>query len=236
MKLIKHMTLSAALITLIAFSFISEAKAENRFAGQKRIVVDTVSIVNPWLSLKVDKRLTRDAVNFIRSHGIRYSVGKFKEVDDPFETFHGGRLYPEQFGPNKADAFAAEFTYWLNKDGGYVPDNHIELVSAPPWLFDGVGEWKDGFVPYYAGRAEVGRARNGCIAYASAAEYTVGGASRYRHSLITRIHELLHCGNAEHLDTEVNIMHPAAAHFIFGNNNIPLLPETVKQVKGYLKK
>lgn len=207
------------------------AKAEN-FKGQKRLAVDTVGVVNPWLPVKVDKRLTREAVGIIRASGLRYAIGKYRQVSDPFETFDGGRLYGEQFGSLTNDAFKAEFYYWQHKLWRKV--GRISLVSSPPWFFGGTGVWKDGAVPYFGGRAEVGMGLYGCLAYASAAQYGNGGVPRYRHSLVIRIHELLHCGNAEHIDGQVNIMHPAAAHFVSGNPNIPILPLTVEQVGDYL--
>lgn len=217
------------------FVLAGYACAEPRFAGQQRIVVDTVGVVNPWLKPSVDKRMTRDAVNIIRATGIRYTRGKFSQVADPFETPTGGRLYPEQLGQGYNAPFIVEFSYWWARLGGYVPNNHIELVTTPPWLFDGKGEWKDGAVPYFGGRAELAKAKSGCVAYASAAEYGIGGAPKYRQSLIGRVHELLHCGGAEHIDGQVNMMHPAAGQFAAGNINVPILPYTVEQVVNYLK-
>ena len=205
------------------------------FVNNKRVVVDTTHIVNPWLSLRVDRRMTRDAVSIIRAAGIRYAVGKFKQVDDPFEGFNTGRLYPEHYGPEKYDPFNAEFHYWHDAIGGYIPNWHIGLVTSPPWQFDGVGVWKDGAVPYYAGGAELGRAPHGCLANVSAAEFGLGGAPKYRMSVVARVHELLHCGGAEHIDGQVNMMHPAAHSFAVGNTSIPILPLTVEQVARGLR-
>jgi len=205
------------------------------FVNKRRVVVDTTHIVNPWLRPSVDRRMTRDAVNIIRAAGIRYAVGRFNQVSDPFETFKGGRKYPEQYGVNKAETFYSEFTYWLNRIGGYIQDWHVGLVSSPPWEYDGVGEWKDGAVPFFAGYAQTGNAPHGCLANVSAAEYTVGGATRYRLSVVARVHELLHCGGAEHVYGVVNMMHPAAHSFAYANVNIPILAETVEQVRRGLR-
>lgn len=205
------------------------------FVNKRRVVVDTTSIVNPWLRPSVDRRMTRDAVNLIRAARIRYVVGKFKQVSDPFEVFNSGRLYPEHYGPEKYDPFNAEFYYWDNRIGGYIPNWHIGLVTSPPWQFGGQGPWKDGAVPYYAGGAELGRAPRGCTANVSAAEYGLGGVTKYRMSVIARTHELLHCGGAEHISGVVNMMHPAAHSFASGNTSIPILAQTVEQVAGVLR-
>lgn len=225
-----RLLLIAALLIALAIPATSHASP---FSGQKRLAVDTVGIVNPWLPVKVDKRLTREAVGIIRASGLRYAVGKFRTVDDPFETFDSGRLYPEHYGYSKKDPFYAEFAYWFARL--VLKKQRISLVTSPPWQFGGVGEWKDNATPYYAGIAQYKTGLKGCLAYASAAEYGKGGASVYRKSLLIRIHELLHCGGAQHIDTEVNVMNSSVSAFLLGNTSIPLLPQTIKDVKEYLQ-
>lgn len=216
---------------LLAILLLLPLNAQADYVNKKRVVIDSVYVVNPWMSLKTHRRMIRNVAQDLRAAGIRVVRGKTVTKDDPFETFSSGRLYGEEYG----DPWLIEFNYWDLKLSSTIPNWTVLYVASPPWWFGNKGSgWVDGGAPWYGGRAFQGRAKNGGIAYGSAAEIGAGGQSKYRQSLLIAKHEVLHSLGASHIDSARNVMHSNAQAFQEVIANQPILKETVDQVAGYL--
>jgi predicted Zn-dependent protease len=217
--------LSAALITLIAFSFISEARAERRYHTQ----LDYILIENPYLATKVAMRAVRGAIADINADKvIRLGIGRRKVDGDPFKdrrnlTSKNGGLYQ----------FQTYFTSYSSHYKSRVNPKRLTIIVDPPIAVDGVN--------YMGGFAWLGGAFTKPISYCNGMEYNDKGLPRFRHLEQCIRHEVYHLLCVTHDDSRGNVMHPSAlAEYeiqrVAGDGaRLPLLDRSKREIRECIK-
>ena len=220
-----------ALLLLIASSAHAEPTTGGPlyagFVNKKRVTLDITCVTNPWLRAGGCRQIQSDAVEFYRSSGIRLIAGKILHVGDPFESFSGGRLYPEHF----EHPALTEGLYWGSRFNRKVKPWHVNYVVSPPWMYGGQGEWRDGAKPQFAGFAQQGWVRRGCVAQGTGMTFNVGGGLAIVETLLVALQEVGHCLGGEHDNSEPNVMSEDNGTV----RSFTLLASTVGQMAGVLR-
>jgi len=133
------------------------------YINKRRIVIDYVDIVNPYMTSLEKKQMLINVIAFQRASGIKVTLGARYNISDPFSS---KRLDVS----NTTSRFSEEFNYWKSKVSNLRKRWHVLYVVSPPWTIgnklDASG-WPNGGLLNFGGYAETGRVSGGCIANGS---------------------------------------------------------------------
>ncbi len=224
----------AVLCVLLAVTAYAEPSTGGPlFAGsinRRAVVIDATYIWSASYSPQNARASVRKTVKRANAAGVKTRAGKFRRVNDPFQTFSAGRYEPERF----PDAFSAEWFYWNSRLTRKPMPYHVHYVFSPPWRFGGVGAWKDGSRARLGGNSG-SNVKQGCVAVGSAARYGNGGEPWLNLTDTIFLHEFFHCLGAQHTDAQPNIM--STDPLPLTDKTGPLLPvlgETIDSLVGQI--
>lgn len=160
----------------------------------RAIPIQFIVIRQEWATRAELHRMTNAAITYLRNNGVRANVRWRRWENDPIKL---NRI------ADSDDIFFIEFTTWreILKERNITRPFTTTAVVAPPWIINGTR--------FMAGYAFKDSYYWGGYSYSNVHMFNSSGFSRYRHSVVGIIHEILHTLGCGHEDGP-NIMHPNA--------------------------